>query len=174
LGVVTAEDFADIPHLEKNHVDAIQDVQVAELMSKEVVSVEPDTTLYEAAGTMLEGGFRHLPVLDAHRRLVGILSERDVRTFLGVELGEFHRASRGSDEHVSSLMRQNPTTLLPTSSLVSAIEVFSDERVGALPVMNEDDTLAGMLSYVDVMTWLSGESARVPAVSAEVDALLPP
>ena len=174
VGVVTAEDLADIPQLSTEHVDALKDVQVFELMTTDPSTIEPDATLREAAGLMLEGGFRHLPVVDANRKLVGILSERDVRTFLGVELGEFHKASRGTEDLVESLMKPNPIALLPKTPLTEALEVFADERVGAVPVLNENETLAGMLSYVDVMTWLQGQTLAREAEASPPEAFLPP
>lgn len=51
--------------------------RASDVMAYEIVSLAPDQPLAEAARTMLDGGIRHLPVLDGHT-VVGIVSMRDV------------------------------------------------------------------------------------------------
>ena len=51
---------------------------VAAAMSHDVVSVRPDDTLYDAAVDMLDLGFRHVPVLDEHGAVLGMVSVRDL------------------------------------------------------------------------------------------------
>ncbi|HEX2025050.1 MAG TPA: CBS domain-containing protein [Actinomycetota bacterium] len=63
------------------------DAPIAEVMSKDVVTVEPGTSLREAARIMAERWIRHLPVLDGER-LVGIVSQRDLAGVLAGALNE--------------------------------------------------------------------------------------
>lgn len=145
-----------------------EELAVDQVMSTRVVSIQPDATLGEAAGMMLEGGFRHLPVLDEDERLVGVLSERDLREWLGVELREWPRAARNLDEAVSSAMVSNPTAMHSGVKLLAALEVFADERIGALPVLDEHERLVGVLSYVDVLDWLRRHTVPPPEAPAPV------
>lgn len=55
-----------------------RDVSVGEVMSKDVVTVDPETPLRDAARLMVERWFRHLPVVTGGGSLVGVLSIRDV------------------------------------------------------------------------------------------------
>ncbi|MGH2674848.1 MAG: CBS domain-containing protein [Actinomycetota bacterium] len=63
------------------------DTPVSEVMSKDLITVEPTTSLREAAGIMTERWIRHLPVLEGGR-LVGIVSQRDLAGVLAVALNE--------------------------------------------------------------------------------------
>jgi CBS domain-containing protein len=60
---------------------------ISEVMSKDVITVEPGTSLREAAGIMTEKWIRHLPVLESGR-LVGVVSQRDLAGVLAGALNE--------------------------------------------------------------------------------------
>ena len=64
-----------------------QDVRISEVMSKDLVTVGPGTSLREAAKIMADRWIRHLPVLDGGR-LVGVLSQRDLAGVLAGALNE--------------------------------------------------------------------------------------
>lgn len=51
---------------------------VRDYMTNAPIAVQPDATIEEAAQTMLEHGFRHLPVVDGERELKGVVSIRDL------------------------------------------------------------------------------------------------
>lgn len=167
VGVVSAK---DLPRLAVGRIAAanLEELTVDEVMSRKVVAIEPDATLQEAAGAMLEGDFRHLPVVDEDLKLVGIIAERDLREWLGTELHDWPTAARNLDEPVSSAMTANPTALSSGARLVDALAVFADDRLGAMPVLDERERLVGILSYVDVLEWLRrraeavGEQAPAP------------
>jgi CBS domain-containing protein len=138
------------------------DVPVAHVMTSSPASIEMDATLGEAAGRMLEGGFRHLPVVDANQRILGMLSERDLRAHLGVELERFPEAPTGFlDEQVERAMRPDPLTVREGARLRDVLEIVADERVGAVPVVREDDSLVGIVSYVDVIQFLRDNDRAV-------------
>jgi CBS domain-containing protein len=63
------------------------DTPVSEVMSKDVITVEPSTSLREAAGIMTERWIRHLPVVEGGR-LVGVVSQRDLAGVLAGALNE--------------------------------------------------------------------------------------
>ncbi|MGH2677288.1 MAG: CBS domain-containing protein [Actinomycetota bacterium] len=63
------------------------DTPVSEVMSKDLITVEPGTSLREAARIMTERWIRHLPVLESGR-LVGIVSQRDLAGVLAGALNE--------------------------------------------------------------------------------------
>ena len=65
----------------------LSDVRVSEVMSKDLVTVTPGTSLREAAKVMADRWIRHLPVLDGGK-LVGVLSQRDLAGVLAGALNE--------------------------------------------------------------------------------------
>jgi len=66
---------------------ALESASVAEVMSKDLTTVNPSTTLREAAKLMADNWIRHLPVVDAGK-VVGIISQRDLSGVLAEALNE--------------------------------------------------------------------------------------
>lgn len=73
LGIFTER---DIMRALGEHFDAAKH-QVSEWMTRNPITVPPDTAARDALKTMLDGGFRHLPVMDGER-IVGVVSMRDL------------------------------------------------------------------------------------------------
>ncbi len=144
-----------------------QDVPVEKVMTRNPATIEPEATLSDAADTIVQGGFRHLPVVDGAGRLVGMLSERDLRTRLGIDLRRYGEATlEALSEPVSGTMSPDPISIGPRTPLAEALEIFADEKVGALAVVDESERLEGILSYVDLLAYLrergGGPQARRP------------
>jgi CBS domain-containing protein len=128
------------------------DIPVRRAMTRRPASVGPEDALGYAAGAMVHGGFRHLPVIDADARLVGMLSERDLRTRLGTELERFPEAARALlAESVEETMRPDPIRVGPSTSLRQVLEILSDEKIGAVPVVDRRERLVGIVSYLDLL-----------------------
>lgn len=134
------------------------EVPVTVVMTPRPATIGPEESLGDAAGTMLEGGFRHLPVVDVDGKLVGMISERDLRARLGTELEHFASAALDLlSEEVEGTMRPDPLTVPTTASVRDALEILTDERVGALPVI-DGERLVGILSYLDLLGYLRHEA----------------
>ncbi len=148
---------------------AFQDVPVDKVMTHKPAVVEPESTLSEAAEALLQGGFRHLPVVNGQGRPVGMLSERDLRARLGTDLYGFTRATvEALSEPVSGVMTPDPISVKSGARIGEALDTFADERVGALLVVDEADRIAGILSYVDLLLWLRDHPHGGPAAEAPV------
>lgn len=117
---------------------------VDDYMTPKPRTVAPATRLSEAQMEMNERRIHHLPVLDTAGRLVGIISDRDVRTAVGYD------RTLGDKLTVSEVMTVEPTTVAGTATLDEAISIFSEQRFGALPVMG-CGKLTGILTRTDVL-----------------------
>jgi CBS domain-containing protein len=82
VGIITERDV-----LKAVATETPLDTPISEVMSKDLITVEPGTSLREAAGIMTERWIRHLPVLEGGR-LVGIVSQRDLAGVLAGALNE--------------------------------------------------------------------------------------
>jgi CBS domain-containing protein len=82
VGIITERDI-----LRAVAIGTPLDTPVSEVMSKDVVTVEPATSLREAARIMTEKWIRHLPVLEGGQ-LVGVVSQRDLAGVLAGALNE--------------------------------------------------------------------------------------
>lgn len=126
----------------------------ADVMRPRPMTVHPDDTLLDAAARMSTGDVRHLCVVDGEQRLIGMLSDRDVRSAVGnplTALSEQAPGPRIAELRVAHAMTADPQTVAPETSIADVINVLVRERIGALPVITDDGRVDGIVSYVDVL-----------------------
>ena len=121
---------------------------VLDCMTKEVVTVEPETTGYQALRLCRQRRIRHLPVMEDNR-LVGIISDRDLRD-AAPPLGASERAEVLQRMHVGEAMRREVVTAHPLDPIEHAARDMSERSIGSLPVVSEGE-LVGILTASDVM-----------------------
>ncbi|MGI9592348.1 MAG: CBS domain-containing protein [Myxococcota bacterium] len=124
------------------------------------VSVEADASALEAHDRMVEFVIRHLPVVDAERRVVGVLSIDDLRAALPMPLGTNapcppESRAQALEWRVGDVMTHSPRTIAAEASLREAADCMADHRIGCLPVVDEDGRLTGLLSETDLLRALA-------------------
>jgi acetoin utilization protein AcuB len=124
-------------------------------MHIDLISVTPQTTLAEARSLMQENKFRHLPVVDDDSKLVGIITDRDMRAAQPSSLlteEEYQRTFDKVMQHrVEEVMTKDPLTVSVYFTLQDTLLVMGQKKVGALPVVDEDGYLKGILSTRDLL-----------------------
>ena len=128
---------------------------VSTTMVKDLITVNPETKLADAKSLMEENGIRHLPVIDAGGKLVGIVSDRDMRdaqpsSLLSEE--DYNRTFAKVMSHtVAEIMTKDPLTISVFYTLQDTLLVMQQRKVGALPVIDEDGVLKGIMSTRDLL-----------------------
>lgn len=128
---------------------------VSDSMAKDLITVTPEVTLAAAKGLMQKKNIRHLPVVDGQGKLLGIVSDRDMRdaqpsSLLSKE--EYGRIYAQVMQHpVADIMIRNPLTISPFYTLQDTLLVMGKKKVGALPVIDEDGYLKGIMSTRDLL-----------------------
>ena len=128
---------------------------ITQHMSRNPVTVSPETTLPAVREIFQKGKFRHLPVVDGENHLAGIVTDRDLRsaspsTVLPPErLKACH--SEFDQTPVSAIMSHAFFTLNPMSTLDDALILLDREKIGALPVVDQEQRVIGMFSMRDLM-----------------------
>lgn len=130
------------------------------VMTADPVTVTEETSLFEAAARMAELGVRHLPVIDGRGTLVGMLSDRDIRTSIGDPVEALRGRRDESEATVGMVMTPDPLRLSLDSSVTEIAEILTDERIGALPIVDEGDRPVGIVSYVDLIRFLAKKGNR--------------
>ena len=124
-------------------------------MTKNVISVHPDTSVLDASELLAKHRIRHLPVVEKDGTVVGIITDRDVRSalpspFLGE--GESKKElERVEGLMVKDIMTRNPVTISPMNTLEDVIVLMQKMRVGAFPVVDQEGKLRGIISIRDLM-----------------------
>jgi CBS domain-containing protein len=131
-------------------------MNVAEAMSRDPVTVTADTSLRRATELMQSKGVHHLPVVDPNGRLVGILTDRDVKhavflPALAEHLGWDQRRYKAL--RVREVMTWSVVTTTPDTSLAQAAAIMFQRRIGSLPVL-QDGRVVGILTETDVLSGL--------------------
>ena len=94
---------------------------------------------------------RQLPVVQG-KDLIGIVTDRDIRSFLSGSLLEVVEAREEAlNTKVREIMTTEPMSVSSDDDLQEAIELMIDEKIGGIPVVDEAEGLVGIVTYVDVL-----------------------
>ena len=145
--------------------------QVRDVMTKNPMTIDPEAPVETAVATMRERRMRHLPVVDGEGRLIGIVTDRDLRSAMfGSALVEHLPPEQGgrlhaltgtlNDVRVSHVMTWRVLTIGPQAPVAQAAAVMANSRVGSLPVV-EGGRLVGIVTEHDVLKALA---ATLPCI----------
>lgn len=128
---------------------------VSKSMTHKVVTIGKDAGILQARELLNQHKIRHLPVVDENRRLIGIVTDRDVRSAMpSVMLDDFHsREERQRLAHltVEAVMTPNPLTVRPDHTLQDVLLLIQEAKVGALPVVDDQGVLKGIIGVRDLL-----------------------
>ena len=128
---------------------------VADAMTAPAIAIGPGDSLVDAARRMVEHAIRHLPVVE-EGVVIGMVSDRDIRTFAGDPARFVETGGDGARALVvRDVMTPDVLTIHPRRPLLDAADELADERLGAIPVVDGDGRLVGIVSYVDVLRALA-------------------
>jgi CBS domain-containing protein len=126
-------------------------MKVVDIMTRDPLSVGPAETVGQADELMAENKIRQLPVVNG-RELVGIITDRDIRSSLSASLLYTPEArEKALMTPVADVMTTEPLTLSPDDDLSEAVELLIDEKIGGIPVVDKTEGLIGIVTYVDVL-----------------------
>ena len=115
------------------------------IMSSDLITISPDRNLTEVRKIFLSNRIHHLPVTEG-KKLVGLVTTYDLwrRSFAPAEYDNIK---------VKDVMSTDLAKISPNDKIGSAAEIFLDNRFHALPVVDEKNTLLGMVTSFDVMLY---------------------
>ena len=144
------------PGREADELEAVMwpaSLRVKECMTQPVVTIGAASTVTEAAATMCRRKIRHLPVVDGQGRILGVLTDRDLRPAL---LGPAVAARVGDALPrleaipVEEIMTWAVITVQPDTALREAARMMYERKIGALPVVT-GRRVVGILTESDVL-----------------------
>jgi acetoin utilization protein AcuB len=131
-----------------------ESIRVADRMTRGVSVIDADALAIGAAEMMRARKIRHLPVVDAEERLIGIVTDRDLRQ---VVFDPAMRERLGSAAEavgtlrVRDIMTRGVVTVRPETEIREAARLMHERKLGALPVVAPDGKVRGILTESDVL-----------------------
>ena len=134
----------------------MDDIFVASLMSSGVVSVTRDTPVEEAAERLRQKDIGSLVVVDGRGRLEGILTSTDFVAIVA-------KSEPKAETTVERYMTDRVIAVDPQDPIQDAADTMVTYGINHLPVVDDDDTVIGMLSSTDLTAYLSAVQEPSPA-----------
>ena len=133
--------------------------RVAHVMTRDPITVGPDTTLAEAEGILEARDFNGLPVVDADRRLIGLVTKIDLlRAFIFTQDAVVPHYDEIMRRPVASVMTRTPHVLAPDVPLTRVIEMLTQTGFKSFPVV-DGTRLVGIIAREDVLRGLRRAAA---------------
>lgn len=105
--------------------------------------IEPDMTIAEAQTFMSQQNLRHLPVVDATNKLLGVVSERDILM------------AKKPNAAITTIMVTQVFVAQETEALNAVIETMADEKYGSVLIVNAANELTGIFTTIDALKLLA-------------------
>jgi acetoin utilization protein AcuB len=126
---------------------------VAKRMMRNPVYVDENDSMKKAMDLLKDREIRHLPVLKDGEKLVGIVTERDIKQAspspaTALEIREIYYLL--DKVKVKQIMTRRPYTVSPTAPIEEAALIMREKRIGCLPVV-EEGRLVGILTETDIL-----------------------
>jgi len=156
-------------------------MRAEDVMTRDVIAIDPDATVLEAARVMLEHHISGLPVINKMHKLVGVLSEgdflrrRETHTerrrsrWLEFLMGPGRIAAEYSHSHgrkVSEVMTPEVQTVNETAALEDIVELMERKRIKRVPVMCGDQVV-GIITRSNLMRAMVSLAREAPPVAAD-------
>lgn len=152
-------------------------MKVADLMTVDVLSVRPETSLKDVARILSTCGISGLPVVDGEERVVGVISEADIlakerrprrESLLRRLRGERGDGAKSSARTAGEAMSAPAITIGPRRWVDAAAALMLDRGIKRLPVVDDDGRLVGIVTRADLVTAFVSSDERIAHEIREV------
>jgi acetoin utilization protein AcuB len=131
---------------------------LGKIMTARIVTVEMDDRLEVVKEIFDTMRFHHLLVVDEHKKLSGVLSDRDLLRALSPYAGSATETARDLatlNKRVHQIMTRQPITLRQESGIAEAVELLLKNRISCLPIVDDDFKPVGIVSWRDLLRTLA-------------------
>jgi CBS domain-containing protein len=116
-----------------------------DIMTKDPITVRPDDSAQKAAGLMKDNHIGPIPVLDQERKLIGMVTDRDLAIKVVAE-------GRPADTKVSDVMTRDLFTCGPDDNVKEALRTMETHQVRRVPIVDDQGHLLGIVAQADLAT----------------------
>ncbi|GGO01704.1 hypothetical protein GCM10010116_03150 [Microbispora rosea subsp. aerata] len=134
---------------------SVETMTASEVMTRTLVTVEPEESPLMAWELMWRAGVHHLPVVDAGCKLVGVIGREDIAAHWS------GGPAAQSEAEVRTLVRgRRCPRVAPDAPLPEVAALMLDADCGAVPVLGPGEVLRGLITATDVLAALAGRTPR--------------
>ena len=138
------------------------------IATRDVISIPPSKSIKDTAKVMMEHEFRRLPITDpGSGKLLGIVTVMDILDFFGggkkfniIEKKYEDNFLAAINEPVKEIMTRDLITLSHKASIGETIKTMLDNQLGAIPLIDADGKLAGIVTERDIALSLAGMAGK--------------
>jgi acetoin utilization protein AcuB len=127
---------------------------MSDIMTTRVVTVEMDDRLEVVKDIFDTMSFHHLLVVDEHKKLSGVVSDRDLLRALSPYVGSAAETARDLatlNKRVHQIMSRRPITLRPQSGISEAVNLLLTHRISCIPIVDDENKPVGIVSWRDIV-----------------------
>jgi CBS-domain-containing membrane protein len=161
-GLITVEDVNIVKYSHRDVSAVPVGTRVGDVMTRDVITVHPETPLAEVVDRLLGQDFRAVPVVNAERHVVGIITNGDLveRGGLPARLELMHAMTpdarhsllgRATAATAAAVMTSDPVAIAPDAPIASAAETMVSRKLKRMPVIDAERRLVGIISRVDLL-----------------------
>ena len=141
------------------------------IASRDVISIPPSKSIKDTAKVMMEHEFRRLPITDpGSGKVLGIVTVMDILDFFGggskfniIEKKYEDNFLAAINEPVREIMTRDVVSLSKKASIGETIETMLSNQLGAIPLVDGDDKLVGIVTERDIALSLAGVASKETA-----------
>ncbi len=128
-------------------------MKVSQFMTRKLITARPDEGVRSVFFRMRQARIKHMPVVTGGGQLAGWLSDRDMRRpdWADPEVDLAHSYQLDDNLEVRDIMNPRPVVVHTYDSLKKAVDLLGEHHFGALPVLDKEGTLVGILSSFDLL-----------------------
>lgn len=163
---ITPADFREIYQISYKHsFDRLnRSIKAGDVMTKDVITVNENTSLADTAGLLAEHGISGLPVIDSDGLVSGVISEKDFifemsrresRSLMGMIFSLMRNSDCAigtlTDKKASDIMSSPPVTVKKEDSIYDIAHLFDEKKINRVPVVDENTRLLGIVTRSDIV-----------------------
>lgn len=123
-------------------------IPVEEFTTPDPITADENMLVDELVALLESNSIRHLPVINAEEKVVGIISERDLRLVKGLDLVS-HQHIRAND-----IMTPDPVTVIASTPIDEVAFIMSEKKIGSMLVNDDSGKLLGIFTASDALNAL--------------------
>jgi CBS domain-containing protein len=138
------------------------EILVKDVMTRDVISVQKFENVMYVAGILSEKNISGLPVLDKENKVIGIITQADILSTVGVRKEHTFKdllkhmfgepiPERKTGDIVGDIMASPAATINPDANIAEAAQMMDVKRIRRLPVVDDKNTLLGIISRADIL-----------------------